>query len=110
MELDFKLIRNTLIVRIKGELDMLVTEKIRLAIDKKLEEHSISNLIVNLDKVTFIDSSGLGVIIGRYKKISAVNGRMYIVGASPSVQKILTFSGINKLVPICKSETDIINI
>lgn len=110
MSLDFKLVRNTLVVKIKGELDMLIAEKLKEEIDKKLVENQIKNLILNLDKVTFIDSSGLGVIIGRYKKMSALNGRMYIVGARPSVEKILFFSGINKLIPIYRGEQDIINI
>lgn len=110
MDLELKLVRNTLLVRAKGEMDMLVSEKMRKEIDGKLEDKNISSLILNLEKVTFIDSSGLGVIIGRYKKISATGGKMYLVGASPSVHKILVFSGINKLVPIYDKEQDIINI
>ncbi|MEA1962430.1 MAG: anti-sigma F factor antagonist [Bacillota bacterium] len=110
MELDFKMVSNTLVVRIRGELDMLVVDNLRSAIDKKLDAQSIKNLILNLEKVTFIDSSGLGVIIGRYKKISALGGRMYIVGANPSIQKILTFSGINKLIAMHNTEQEIINI
>lgn len=110
MNIDLKLVRNILVVKAQGELDMLVAERMRKEIDKKLEENNIKNLIINLEKVTFIDSSGLGVIIGRYKKVSAGNGRMYIVGARPPVEKILHFSGINKLVPMYSSEQDIINI
>lgn len=110
MDIEMKLVRNTLVVKLKGELDMMVTEKLRREIDKKLEDNNVSNMIINLEKVTFIDSSGLGVIIGRYKKISSQRGKMYIVGASPSVEKILVFCGINKLVPIYNSEQDIINI
>ncbi len=110
MDIEMKLVRNTLIVKLKGELDMLVADQLRQEMDGKLEANSIDRLIINLERVTFIDSSGLGVIIGRYKKISSRNGKMFIVGASPSVEKILVFSGINKLVPIYSSEQDIINI
>lgn len=110
MKIEFKLVRNTVVVKLKGELDMLITEKLRQEIDSRLEDKRVNNLIINLEKVTFIDSSGLGVIIGRYKKIASRKGLMYIVGASPSVEKILKFSGINKLIPIYKSEQDIINI
>lgn len=110
MDLELKLIRNTLVVRIAGELDMLVAEEIRTQIDSSLNNHQVHNLIINLEKVTFIDSSGLGVIIGRYKKISAANGKMYIVGAKPAVEKILFFSGLNKLIPMFKSEQDIMSI
>jgi stage II sporulation protein AA (anti-sigma F factor antagonist) len=110
MKIEFKLVRNTVVVKLKGELDMLIAEKLRQEIDSRLEDKRVNNLIINLEKVTFIDSSGLGVIIGRYKKVASRKGRMYIVGASPSVEKILKFSGINKLIPIYKSEQDIINI
>lgn len=107
---EFKQVRNTLFVRIEGEIDMLVAEQLRKAIDRKLETKKIINLVINLERVTFIDSSGLGVIIGRYKKIADLHGKMFIVGARPSVSKILMFSGINKLVPMCQNEQEIINI
>lgn len=110
MEIDFKHVRNTLVVRVEGEVDMLVTEKMRKEIDKKIEANAIQNLIINLEKVSFIDSSGLGLLIGRYKKITASGGRMFIVGASPSVQKILIFSGINKVISLYNSEQEIVEI
>jgi stage II sporulation protein AA (anti-sigma F factor antagonist) len=93
VDVDFNQMRSTLIVRVSGELDMLVADQLRKEIDQRLEASSITSLILNLEKVTFIDSSGLGVIIGRYKKVTAGQGRMYIVGARPSVEKILMFSG-----------------
>lgn len=110
MDLEFKQIRNTLLVRIQGEIDMVVAEKLRREIDKKLESKKTTNLIINLEKVSFIDSSGLGVLIGRYKKMAGLSGRMFIVGARPSVYKILMFSGINRLVGMYNNEQDIINI
>ncbi|HOQ09115.1 MAG TPA: anti-sigma F factor antagonist [Syntrophomonadaceae bacterium] len=109
MNADFKQVGDTLVVRITGELDMLVTDQLRQAIDQRLDTAGIRTLVLNLEKVTFIDSSGLGVIIGRYKKVRAQQGRMYIVGASPSVEKILHFSGINKLVPLYRSEKDVVS-
>ncbi|HOB12591.1 MAG TPA: anti-sigma F factor antagonist [Syntrophomonadaceae bacterium] len=109
MKADFKQVRDTLVVRISGELDMLVADQLRQAIDQRLDAASIRTLVLNLEKVTFIDSSGLGVIIGRYKKVSAQQGRMYIVGACTSVEKILHFSGIDKLVPLYRSEKDVVS-
>jgi len=90
-------------------LDMLVAQSMRQEIDKVLDKKEINTLIINLEKVTFIDSSGLGVIIGRYKKMAESGGKMYLVGAIASVEKILVFSGINKLVPMYKSEQDVLN-
>jgi len=110
MEMELRQIRNTLLVRIKGEMDMVIADRLRKEIDRKLDGKKVINLVINMEKVTFIDSSGLGVILGRYKKISGLNGKMYIVGASPSVSKILMFSGINKLISMYNSEQDIVNI
>ncbi len=109
MEVDCKVVCNSLIVRMTGEIDMLVAERLREYIDSRLKDHKIQTLILNLEKITFIDSSGLGVIIGRYKKMSARKGKMYIVGAKKSVEQILFFSGINKLIPMCKNEQEIFN-
>lgn len=89
---------------------MLIADKMRVEIDKRIDDSDIKNLILNLEKVTFIDSSGLGVVIGRYKRIKAKGGRMSIVGAKPQVEKILFFSGVNRLVPLYNSEQEVINI
>ncbi len=110
VDVELKQVRNTLIVKIAGEFDLIIADKLRSQIDDKLAKGKINNLIINLEKVTFIDSSGLGMIIGRYKKLAKDNGKMYIVGAQPNVEKILLFSGINKLIPIYGSEQEIINI
>lgn len=110
MSLEFKKIRSTLIVRVTGEMDMLIADKMRTEIDKRIDDKTIKNLVLNLERVSFIDSSGLGVVIGRYKRITAKQGRMFIVGARPQVEKILFFSGVNRLVPMYKNEQEVINI
>ena len=107
MNIDKKLVRDTLVIRLSGELDMLVSDKLRQDVDQNLEKGKITNLIVNMENVTFIDSSGLGFLLGRYKKMAAIDGKMYIVGAKASVEKILNFSGINKLIPLYANERDI---
>ena len=62
-------------VRVSGEMDMLIADKMRPEIDKRIDDKNIKNLVLNLEKVTFMDSSGLGLIIGRYKRISAKQGQ-----------------------------------
>lgn len=110
VDVELKMVRNTLVVRVNGELDMVVAEKVKKEVEDKLEEGEVKNIIINLEKVTFIDSSGLGVIIAIYKKASGFNGRMYIVGARPNVKRILILSGVSKLIPVCASEQDVINL
>ena len=52
------------------------------------------DLIIDLSRVTFMDSSGIGIILGRYRKLSASGGRMAIAGGSASVKNILSMAGI----------------
>ncbi len=110
MDIELKMIGNTLIIRLQGEFDLVNAENVRCLIDEKLQEKQIGNLILNLGKVSFVDSSGLGVIIGHYKKVKEKNGNMYIVGAQPVVKKILTLSGINKLIPLFSNEREVLKV
>ncbi|WP_073093228.1 STAS domain-containing protein [Thermosyntropha lipolytica] len=110
MDVEIKMVRNTLVIRVNGELDMVMAEKLKKEMEARLDEGEVKNLIVNLEKVTFIDSSGLGVIIAGYKKVMAANGRMYIVGAKPNVKRILILSGVSKLIPIYDTEQEVINL
>ncbi|SHH20252.1 anti-anti-sigma regulatory factor, SpoIIAA [Thermosyntropha lipolytica DSM 11003] len=110
VDVEIKMVRNTLVIRVNGELDMVMAEKLKKEMEARLDEGEVKNLIVNLEKVTFIDSSGLGVIIAGYKKVMAANGRMYIVGAKPNVKRILILSGVSKLIPIYDTEQEVINL
>jgi Anti-anti-sigma regulatory factor (antagonist of anti-sigma factor) len=87
VDIDKKQVRDTLVVRLVGELDMMVTDRLRQELDETIDQGRVRVLIIDLERVSFIDSSGLGVLIGRYKKMTALNGRMFIVGAKASVEK-----------------------
>lgn len=100
--LTFKIKNNNLIVRVRGELDLLIAKDFSQNIDKIILDNNIKHLILDLSKVTFIDSSGLGAILGRYKIIQQKGGRISIYGVIPSVYKILELSGILKIIPIIK--------
>ncbi|SHK05694.1 anti-sigma F factor antagonist [Desulforamulus aeronauticus] len=86
--------QDTLVVRLGGDMDLGVADKLRIALDKQLAEKRIRYLVLNLSRVTFIDSSGLGVILGRYKRLHHTGGRVILVGAQPQVKRILELSGL----------------
>lgn len=106
LDIDFKMYKKTTIARVKGELDLVFAEKFRKEVDSVMEQNCSDNILLNLENVKFIDSSGLGVILGRYKKISLRGGKMIIVSAPPQVKKILELSGILKISESYDSETD----
>lgn len=104
MKLRMNIIGNTLVVRASGELDLVVADEFRDRVDRKLDENPVRHLIINLQGVMFIDSSGLGVILGRYKRIAAGGGKVAVVGAAPQVAKVLELSGLKKIMGIYEKE------
>lgn len=97
MELETNIEGQTLLVYLKGDLDLNVADKLREELDKKIEETNALNLLLDLSKVTFIDSSGLGVILGRYKRISNSGGKVILTGARPHVRNVLALSGLLRI-------------
>ncbi|GAB6182151.1 anti-sigma F factor antagonist [Desulfotomaculum defluvii] len=94
MHLDMEQQQDTLLVRLGGEMDFGVADKMRKALDNELVDRRAKNLVLNLSRVTFIDSSGLGVILGRYKRLANCGGKVILVGAQPQVRRILELSGL----------------
>ena len=98
--------RGVLIVRIEGELDMHVADKFRETIDNALETSGVKYILLNLEAVKFIDSSGLGVILGRYKKINAAGGKVLVARIQPQVMQIFELSGLLKIITCYNSEAE----
>ncbi|MDD2400987.1 MAG: anti-sigma factor antagonist [Clostridia bacterium] len=98
--------KNALLIKVGGDFDLVSASVFREKIDKSLDETMCKHLLIDLSRVKFIDSSGLGVILGRYKKIKGNNGVMVIYGANPAVEKILGISGIVPLINVCRSEEE----
>ncbi|MEW6724346.1 MAG: anti-sigma F factor antagonist [Bacillota bacterium] len=104
MRIDKQTNGETLIVRLDGELDEHTAQKMREAVQESLGDE-ITRLVLNLHGVTFIDSSGLGAILGRFREISQRNGRMCLVSVNPQVRHILELAGVLKIMPLYRSET-----
>ena len=98
--------KNTLIVHVGGDFDLVSANEFREKIDKNLDETMCQNLLLDLAKATFIDSSGLGVILGRFRRIKANDGQMIIYGAKAGIRKIFEVSGILSLMSVCNTEEE----
>ena len=84
MEVIFRISGNILISCIKGEVDHHSAMPLRQAIDKSMKAFDCSDLILDFSGVEFMDSSGIGVVLGRYKKLNKSGGRICISGCSKS--------------------------
>lgn len=100
MNLEFIESGQALIIRLKGELDHHSADESRILIDEKINEEKFNKLIIDFKNLDFIDSSGIGFVIGRYKVIRKRNGIVEIINANAKVKKILDMSGIGKIIEI----------
>ena len=93
-------------IQLEGELDMNTVALFREKVDFALAAHGANKLLLNFAKVTFIDSSGLGVILGRYKKIIMLGGKIVVVKLPSQIERILDLSGLLKLIPVYATEEE----
>ncbi len=97
MELTLNTKHKTLTVKMNGELDHHTARAVREAIDAELENCSAENIAFDFTRVPFMDSSGIGVVMGRYKKVRMLGGRVFIYGMNPEITRIMEMSGIHKI-------------
>jgi len=89
-----------LIIKIDEEIDHHSSEKIRKRADYEIQVHIPKKLIFDFKNVTFMDSSGIGMLIGRYKLVSMFGGKTSIVNVNAPIKKVLEMSGVLKLISI----------
>ena len=97
MDIRIEHIGTTLVVKPEGELDHHSAKNVRETIDREIEQRKIKNLVLDFNKVSFMDSSGIGVIAGRYKIINSLGGKTMVIRANEQVDKILEISGLKKI-------------
>lgn len=98
MEMRLECLGATLVVKLIGELDQSCASDLREKIDREISLRNINNLIMDFYGVSFMDSSGIGMLIGRYKLIKARGGKMLIIRTQPQVDKIIELAGLKKVI------------
>ena len=98
MEIIFSVTDNTLIAELFGELDHHAAEGAREKIDEALDNYRVDNLVFDFAKISFMDSSGLGMILGRYRKMGEQEGRIAICRCSKPVRNILNMAGVFSII------------
>lgn len=101
--LDFQMKDDVLIVNIVGDLDHHQATQAREEIDRTIEAFKSKHLIMDFSKVEFMDSSGIGVVMGRYNKVKEKGGEILIIGCSKYVKLILEMAGIFTIMSCCES-------
>ena len=100
MNINFDREDKQLVVEITEEIDHHAAEKIRRKVDNEITRYMPRKTIFDFSRVSFMDSAGIGMLIGRYKMMKLIGGSLEIVNISETVKRILEMSGINKIIPI----------
>ncbi len=98
--------KRVLIVRLTGELDHHSADSLRKAVEQELDKEVANTVLLSLDGLTFMDSSGLGVILGRYRRLNQAGGKMAACNLKPQVQRIFELSGLTRIMNIYRTEID----
>jgi stage II sporulation protein AA (anti-sigma F factor antagonist) len=109
LQIDLEHNRKTLIVRLKGELDHHTAEAVKQRMEAAIEQGQLKHIILSLKDLNFMDSSGLGVILGRYKQITAKGGKMVVCDINPAIYRLFEMSGLFKIVSIQDTERQAIS-
>ena len=104
MDIEYLNLEKTLIFKITEEIDHHTTERIRCKADYEIEKYIPKKVIFDFNNVSFMDSAGIGLLLGRYKNTVMLGGKVELINVNKSVTKILEMSGILKIIPIKKEE------
>ena len=99
MRIKSKVSSGTLYVVLSGELDEHSASHTRMALDDVFSGGDFGQIIIDLSELEFMDSTGIGVLIGRYKRMKSRNIPIYICNPSKHAEKIFKMTGLFELMP-----------
>ena len=104
MQTEYVRNRSVLTIHLPEEVDHCCTEQIRREADRIIEKCLVSRVIFDFSKTNFMDSSGIGVIMGRYKIMMLRRGRVEAVNLNRQMQRIFKMSGLEKIIKVIRKE------
>ncbi len=103
-----KEVKNAYVIDVQGEIDVYTSPRVKETINELIEKEHY-NLIINLEEVRYIDSTGLGVLIGALKKVREHNGSINLICTNPQIKKIFNITGLVKIFGIFKNVEEAVN-
>jgi len=99
MKIAYKTVNSVLYVGISGELDESMAKQARETLDAMIESGRMKKVVFDMSGLSFMDSTGIGVILGRFKKLKAMEIPLMIANPTKAVDKVLSLSGIYQYMP-----------
>lgn len=98
MATSYKMQGNTLWVQLEGELDHHLAQQVKKKCQMMMVSNPVENIAFDFLKTDFMDSSGVGMIIGRYQEVQAIGGRVFMKNVNRNIDRIMTISGLYKII------------
>ena len=99
MQIRNRIYNSTLYVVLSGELDEHSAQAVRTALDELFDEGGFNQVIIDLSELDFMDSTGIGVLLGRYKRLKSKNTPIFICNPSSHAEKIFKMTGLYEIMP-----------
>ena len=97
-----------LVFEMEEEIDEYSVQNIKRRMDNEIQRYMPKEVIFDFSNVSFMDSAGIGLIIGRYKLIDMIGGELKVANVNLQIQKIFEMSGLLRLIPIeCKNKKEV---
>jgi stage II sporulation protein AA (anti-sigma F factor antagonist) len=108
VKIKVKAVGDVLLIYLDGEIDHHTTCIIREDIDEYLGKLNIRKIVFNFNSVTFMDSSGVGMILGRYRKVNKIGGKVAVTNLNQKVKRIFEISGLFNFIQQYENEKEAI--
>lgn len=99
MQIKNRIYEKTLYVILSGELDEHSAYQTRISLDDIFSKPNFNQVIIDLSELEFMDSTGIGVLVGRYKKLKDKNIPIFICNPSTHAEKIFKMTGLYDIMP-----------
>ncbi|WP_371370811.1 anti-sigma factor antagonist [Sporomusa aerivorans] len=99
-----------LVIRLEGEFDVCGANEFRKIVDQAQDETGAKHILLNMQGVNFIDSSGLGVILGRYRQLAQHGGKLLVAHLEPSIQRLFELAGLTRILKIYPTEEQALDL
>ena len=100
MEDNYQIMDTFLMIRMPEEIDHHVSGEISRRADALMLDRKVEHVVFDFSQTQFMDSSGIGILAGRYRNISSLGGKVYVIHAPKRIRRILKMSGMEKIVEI----------
>lgn len=99
---DCRVIGDVLLVHLPREIDHHSGERIQKSVDRQLRTKKIARIVFDFSQTEFMDSAGIGILLGRYKRMKERGGDAAMYGVSARIARLLRIAGMDKLIRCCR--------